>query len=185
MNIFLLFFQFLICNSLNITKNILLNDIEKTNNLLSFTSYGNWCGPGHGGYQDCCNNTMCPKCDLKKGTPDSDCLDECPPIDELDYHCAIHDECCLNSPKSIVCFPEGNKCYCDCALIEGVKISTDCKGECLSYRSRLLSLFNYGLSCWYENEQNKSVCNIASMRDYQISKFCKNGNEINPWNYSF
>lgn len=183
MNILLIFTKFLLVTShLNITKDIIMSDIER--NELTFTNYGNWCGPGHGGFQNCCNNTNCPNCDLKKGTPDKACLEECPPIDDLDYHCALHDECCLNNPKTILCFPEGNKCFCDCELIKGADQSNDCINDnCLNYRSRLLSLFNYGLSCWYENKQHKHDCNVVSMRDYPIKNFCKNGDEINPWNY--
>ena len=29
--------------------------------------YGNWCGGGHGGYQDCCNGAACSNCNYKNG----------------------------------------------------------------------------------------------------------------------
>jgi hypothetical protein len=159
------------------STNLVNYDNEK--NMTFFLNYGNWCGPGHGGYQDCCNQTKCPKCNLQDNKVTNECLDECKPIDTLDYYCAIHDECCLNNEKKITCFPEGNKCYCDCLLTSGIEYSVNCNSiECSNYRSRLLPLFNYGLSCWYKNQHNNSVCNVVSMREYQINAFCKDGKEI-------
>lgn len=158
------------------------NEHDEMYNSLGFVSYGNWCGPGHGGFQDCCNGSACSNCDLKKGTPTDDCFNECPPIDELDYYCALHDECCLNNPKDFVCFPEGNKCFCDCALIEGANNANDCDNDdCHSYRYKLIHLFKSGLSCWYNNEKNISTCNIVGMRTYTIESFCNNGKELNPF----
>lgn len=168
-------------NKLNadIAKNNTFNDLEYTLDLSGFISYGNWCGPGHGGYQDCCDNKACQECDLKKGTPTEKCLEQCPPIDELDYYCALHDECCMNNPKDIICLPEGNKCYCDCVLLNGANNVADCTtDECLSYRLRLVKLFNYGLSCWYNDEKNISRCNKVTMRDFPIKDFCVNDKEF-------
>lgn len=168
-------------NNLNadIAKNNTFNGLEYTLDLSGFISYGNWCGPGHGGYQDCCDNKVCQECDLKKGTPTEKCLEQCPPIDELDYYCALHDECCMNNPKDIICLPEGNKCYCDCVLLNGANNVADCTtDECLSYRLRLVKLFNYGLSCWYNDEKNISRCNKVTMRDFPIKDFCVNDKEI-------
>ena len=182
MNYFKLLSVFILSNNSNLLHSYVLNQSEENQKLLGFVNYGNWCGPGHGGYQDCCNNTICSDCNLKKGSPDAACLKQCPPIDMLDYHCALHDECCINNPKDIVCLPEGNKCYCDCSLIEGAKKVNDCiKYDCKIYRSSLISLFNYGLSCWYKNEKNISSCNKISMRDFHIKDFCSSGNEINPF----
>lgn len=165
-------------NLVDIPKNVTLYDIKEMSELSGFIRYGNWCGPGHGGYQDCCENNSCNECDLKKGTPNDACLKQCPPIDTLDYYCALHDECCLNNPKDIVCLPEGNKCYCDCVLLEGANLASDCiSEECSSYRSRLIKLFNYGLSCWYNDQTNKSKCNKVTMRDYPIKYFCSDGKE--------
>jgi hypothetical protein len=177
LNAFVLLNHFIHCVEINNT----LNDFKHSNELFGFVKYGNWCGPQHGGYQDCCNNGPCSECDLKKGTPTLECFKQCPPTDYMDYYCAAHDECCLNNTKDITCFPEGNKCYCDCLLIDGVTKSNCVSDECSYYKSRLLSLFNYGLSCWYKNENNISVCNILSLRDYSITQFCDNGNEVNPW----
>ena len=156
-------------------------NLDNNNNVFGFIKYGNWCGPGHGGYQDCCNNKKCSKCNIKDTKLTDECLNECKPIDTLDYHCAIHDNCCFNHEKDITCFPEGNKCYCDCLLLEGVENLNDCTSkECLYYRSKLSTLFNYGLSCWYKNKNNTSICNKVSMKDYYIKDFCKDGKEIQP-----
>lgn len=48
-------------------------------NVTGIDKYGNWCGGGHGGLQDCCNGGKCPSCNQGSG-PTSACLNECPPV---------------------------------------------------------------------------------------------------------
>ena len=47
------------------------------------TSYGNWCGPSHGGFQDCCNDGQrCPNCDPNSHMSlNGKCMDDCKPTD--------------------------------------------------------------------------------------------------------
>ena len=42
-------------------------------------SYGNWCGGGHGGLQDCCSGGRCQSCDFHKGVTAA-CLSQCPAV---------------------------------------------------------------------------------------------------------
>eukprot|EP01087_Luapelamoeba_hula_P007685 TRINITY_DN1881_c0_g2_i3.p2 TRINITY_DN1881_c0_g2~~TRINITY_DN1881_c0_g2_i3.p2 ORF type:complete len:149 (+),score=18.81 TRINITY_DN1881_c0_g2_i3:132-578(+) len=60
--------------------------------------YGKWCGPQHGGYQNCCNGTACAACVWQTtkpsiADPTPECLAACPPIDAIDAACAAHDLC--------------------------------------------------------------------------------------------
>ena len=159
-----------------------LTKSEKNQRVAGIMDYGKWCGPGHGGYQDCCDGGPCSSCNLNDGKPSQDCLKECPPIDELDYQCALHDECCLNNELNIDCVPEGNYCACDCLLSEGADKASDCNNiYCESYRSILLYVFDDTLSCWYNNVNDTATCNSVVSKDYQIDSFCNNGQECNPW----
>jgi hypothetical protein len=159
-----------------------LSKSEEIQKLSGFIDYGNWCGPGHGGYQDCCNGEPCSSCNLKDGKPSKSCLLECQPIDELDYHCALHDECCINNENDINCNPEGNYCACDCLLTEGALKATDCNDVyCKSYRSTLVYIFENTLSCWYNNVNNTASCNKVFDKDYETDNFCQNGVECKPW----
>lgn len=121
-------------------------------NLQGIGSYGRWCGGGHGGFQDCCNGGPCSACDYHEGVVSEKCLEQCPPIDELDRQCSQHDLCCFENPDGISCKPEGNRCACDCQLVRGAKAAGDCHGfECKAYRLGLLELFEHVLSCFYYN----------------------------------
>lgn len=102
-------------------------------NAKGWTDYGNWCGANHGGFQDCCsvkeNGTACRSCKILPGqTPDKlltdACLQECPPVDELDRACAWHDACTFSypGPKHLKCVPQGNFCACDCMLVQSAKL---------------------------------------------------------------
>ncbi len=48
-----------------------------------------------------------------------ECLKECPPMDELDHACAMHDSCIVNHPQpaDLHCTSFVN-CPCDCALVK-------------------------------------------------------------------
>ena len=52
---------------------------------LGIDDYGNWCGGGHGGIQDCCDGHGCPSCDINKGL-NSACLAECPAVVRIIYY---------------------------------------------------------------------------------------------------
>eukprot|EP01134_Creolimax_fragrantissima_P003213 CFRG3213T1 len=135
-------------------------------NVKTLMNYGNWCGGGHGGFQDCCNGTACPNCQIAKDgfplAPLTDaCLKECPPVDSLDEACAMHDSCTFNfkSPGHMACVPQGNYCSCDCHLIADAKISK-CgflDFECYSYRFLMESLFEVVTDCWFDDTANSSV----------------------------
>lgn len=96
----------------------------------SILSYGNWCGSGHGGFQDCCNGTRCLGCISNGGVLTPSCVSECPPIDLLDAACMNHDSCVFQNPLSgyppdldcignctIFSLGAQNYCPCDCYLI--------------------------------------------------------------------
>jgi hypothetical protein len=142
---------------------------------LGIINYGNWCGPSHGGYQDCCNGKPCESCKLNEGilyVPSPECLNSCNPIDELDYYCAIHDKCCLlnHNLSNIECSPEGNKCECDCLLVKQVSNFECSNYSCKYYSKSLLYLFNNLLSCWYIDENtNTEYCNKNNLN---LTNYC-------------
>jgi hypothetical protein len=171
-------------NQNSLSKYEIISDLELEQEQIflnfSLISYGNWCGPSHGGYQDCCNGKSCESCKIEYGKPTKECLEECQPIDQLDYYCAIHDQCCLDSYNNneftnvnhIECYPEGNKCYCDCLLIK--HSSSLSMNECNSFycRNYLMGLkyvFENVVSCWYINSENMEVCN---KNNKNITGFC-------------
>ena len=62
-----------------------LSKSEEIQKLSGFIDYGNWCGPGHGGYQDCCNGEPCSSCNLNDGNPSKTCLLE--KLSRLPFRC--------------------------------------------------------------------------------------------------
>lgn len=84
-------------------------------------NYGNWCGPGHGGFQDCCLGIPCPACTTpllgENGYQFSPyCFKQCPPIDAIDLACAWHDACCFVSGTACGRLFDGQQCFCNCVL---------------------------------------------------------------------
>lgn len=171
-------------NQTNIkTKYEVNSELDIDNLFLNFSlmSYGNWCGPSHGGYQDCCNKGPCKSCNIVDGKPTKECLEECKPIDKLDYYCAIHDQCCLlfdyatnQTPRHIECYPEGNYCYCDCSLVKQshTLLENECNGfKCKHYLSALKYIFENVVSCWYINSENIEMCN---KNNKNITDYCNN-----------
>ena len=161
-----------------------LSEISNTTNTFlnfSLISYGKWCGPSHGGYQDCCSKGPCKSCNIEDGIPTKECLEECEPIDKLDYYCAIHDQCCLafddltkQNLGHVECYPEGNDCYCDCELVKQSYTLTDkdCNGfKCKHYLSALKYIFENVVSCWYTNSENMEMCN---KNNENITDYCSN-----------
>src|SRR5690349_12041386 len=100
-------FSFIVLFSLLVTPAVSTSIVNKKPQDCGFIDcYGNWCGGGHGGYEDCCGDQPCPAClknlkhldcynssECDPGTPSTHCLLECPPIDDLDLACAYHDLC--------------------------------------------------------------------------------------------
>lgn len=47
----------------------------KYHNMDGVDDYGNWCGGGNGGFQNCCNGGPCPNCIIQDGLTVA-CLEE-------------------------------------------------------------------------------------------------------------
>jgi len=128
-------------------------------------NYGNWCGPGHGGYDDCCGGRPCMACPVYKGcaVPPPDCLANCPPVDAIDAACALHDGCCnvgawsdqvTNDTRRCGLVPAVTEfCWCNCRLVSNVA-AVQCPASsgwaCPSYRAALLEYF-VNAYCWEYN----------------------------------
>lgn len=163
----------------------LLNDVLNQQSVENgMTWYGNWCGSGHGGYQDCCNGTACSKCIHNEPEPNEECLKQCPPIDELDKICSHHDSCTFrfNKPKNFSCSPQGNYCVCDCKLVEGVTDVLCPTYGCEIYWYSLMQLFRHWLACFYNGKNKTSmelplvfddlVCDGDVRGRVQLNEFC-------------
>lgn len=148
------------------------DDVHRTQgvplrNVQGLTDYGNWCGGGHGGFQDCCNGKPCPACNYDATTVSKECLEQCPPVDALDAQCAQHDRCCfLNQLGSLSCSPQGNRCACDCKLIAGAE-AAECgllNVQCHLYKAALIETFEHVLSCFYYGatpQYDMSACHMV------------------------
>jgi hypothetical protein len=154
--------------------------------------YGNWCGGGHGGYQDCCNGTGCPACltnvsntcnageleDWQGCSPSKECLEQCPVVDDMDSACAYHDSCCIRNrlPASLPsCYPEGNYCWCDCNLVANVRSVPCDTWSCWSFRSLLIQAFEYSVACWaYPTDEwtGQPYCDGVYNRKQPIDLYC-------------
>ena len=144
--------------------------------------YGNWCGPGHGGFSDCCNGNACPGCPTP---PEGDfsysmnasCLEECPPIDELDRACAWHDTCSSISGSSSECTydKDGQQCFCNCVLTAvACQPNMPFAGVCGYFNS---------VACWYCDSGIGKCDGYSGPIDQPLSYFCKNGaNQVRFWN---
>eukprot|EP00128_Syssomonas_multiformis_P006814 Colp12_sorted_trinity150504_noHs@29707 len=122
-----------------------LNQEGKPLQKLPFVTYGYWCGPGHGGFQDgCCDlqvnetsafGTSCPKpyndpkCDETAWGANHDGVFEygwnaCTPLDATDAICRIHDKCSFDNddkrPDFLVhC---GQWCGCNSFFVHKMKL---------------------------------------------------------------
>lgn len=136
-------------------------------------SYGNWCGGGHGGLQDCCDGKRCSECNENTTDLTLGCFKQCPPVDELDKYCAYHDLCTFKNvlPPSISCFPQGNFCYCDCELVTRAQVVNCTNKYCIEMQKTLLSWFKE-LSCWYWDASYNPVCNGNWRGKYFLEDFC-------------
>jgi hypothetical protein len=141
------------------------------------TSYGAWCGGGHGGYQDCCDGGPCPACDPSAPGMAEECLAQCPPLDALDMQCAFHDHCTFSQDysASISCHPQGNFCACDCILANRAELVTCDTGSCSEFRTALYSLFEHALACVYVTRGGGLACDGLISGRYSLDEFCPAG----------
>lgn len=127
---------------------------EFKNDLNPIENYGRWCGPGHGGYNDCCNGTWCPSCGPGPAvgnwsfTLNLDCLRECPPIDNVDLSCAQHDTCVSVFGAQCGLFLTDQHCFCNSLLAR-----TACHYDFFNKVCLVFSPYNYGLGCWACGQQ--------------------------------
>ncbi|ELR16250.1 uncharacterized protein ACA1_310790 [Acanthamoeba castellanii str. Neff] len=117
--------------------------------------YGNWCGGGHGGYQDCCNGTACPACV-------TDVPDECNAGESENWaKCRPTKECAkrfrLHFPRAI---PRGTTAG---AIVTWWQTSL------------LIQAFDYTLACWAYptgNWTGAPYCNGVINRKQPVSQYC-------------
>jgi hypothetical protein len=150
------------------------------------TVWGNWCGPEHGGFQDCCSGAQCPNCIIPNGTDVQlsldnlkACLSECPPVDEEDAACVLHDWCCLNQgdddPYGCGVFAAAQNCECNCILLRTLMDR--------GYGGSAIIPFFTNANCWYTNSTGQNVCDGAG-GPYTLS-FCTNQSAEAIWNDFF
>ena len=130
-------------------------------------NYGRWCGPDHGGYDDCCNGTYCRGCGSGPDRGDYDyqlnldCFLECPPVDILDLACAQHDTCCHIFGSSC-----GHKEHCFCNhLLDNIA----CKYDPFNKVCLVFSTYDPFMSCWAcgLNESDHPRC-LSETRVYEF-----------------
>lgn len=151
------------------------------------TSYGKWCGGNHGGYQDCCEDEACNECDAAfTGTgygsaptsPSKKCLDQCPPVDGVDYICAIHDRCTFHNkhPNQFSCEPQGNYCQCDCELLKHIAEASCSSWYCSFYKFGMYAVFTEQTACWFKPQVSTwtSVKRIFQEADPDRDLVCLN-----------
>jgi len=112
---------------LKVTQRSELDDCITSFGPISKLHWGRWCGPGHGGFQDCCQGKPCPGCNTNSHTISQECRKQCMPIDLVDDKCANHDLCTFihteisSSTNPNFCIGNwntpANYCGCDCQLL--------------------------------------------------------------------
>jgi hypothetical protein len=146
-------------------------------NFFGLTEFGNWCGPGHGGTNDCCDDHGCSQCNYTIGL-DSECLDACPAVDDLDHACAVHDFCYGQSDAyedlfsnftctSLLGAQKSGPCECDCHLVQTAR-EVDSRND--FYKSALIFTFTHITNCWY-NSTSGPVCNSGDDQ-ILVTEFC-------------
>ena len=114
--------------------------------------WGNWCGPGHGGFEGCCGGRPCSSCKIPAlgewnyTMNVNACLSECLPRDPVDLACVWHDVCAFihgvehHRHCNQLVGGGAQSCYCNCVLL-----SQACKqnahGVCTYFRD--------WAACWY------------------------------------
>jgi hypothetical protein len=124
-------------------------------------NYGRWCGPGHGGYDDCCNGQPCASCEASQATTvipswninftlNLQCLKDCPPVDSLDLSCAQHDTCCNIFGEGCGILRPEEHCFCNALLSHLACHFSPISRVCLVFNP-----INVGMGCWACGSQTK------------------------------
>ena len=144
-----------------------------------FPVHGNWCGPSHGGYNDCCGGSACPSCRTPRVgefnySMDPLCLKQCPPVDDTDLACAWHDTCYSISGSDPVCGGiYDQECFCNCVLTSvACQPAQPVTGIC--------EYFSNQAACWVcDLQENKWECDTwDGAIDFPITHFCHDGPSI-------
>lgn len=132
--------------------------------------YGRWCGPGHGGFQNCCQGTFCPSCGPGPSEGQYDyvmplqCLEECPPVDKLDLACVWHDICTYLAGQRCGRVVDGQHCFCNCLLYKAACFLAPLSPVCL-----LFAPLNPALDCWI-CQAERDVC----LAEGKVGSYCGN-----------
>ncbi len=155
--------------------------------------HGNWCGPNHGGFQNCCGGRPCPSCtipergDFRYKMNMTACFAECPPTDTLDAACVWHDACTFVSGEACGHYVSAESCFCNCVM------ASVCHGP--AQNSVICSYFEEIASCWFcmdedeeeeeeeEEDQSESItkrslelrCDQLGSYQYPLNYFCSDG----------
>lgn len=139
-------------------------------------NHGKWCGPQHGGFQDCCNGTWCTSCGPGPSLGNYsyifnlNCLTkECVPVDYIDLACAWHDTCTFLSGQSCDRYYQGQHCFCNCVLYKAACHYSTTSKVCAAF-----SPFNIAMSCW--SCLNETNVDCHGERD--VTNFCQPTLEI-------
>jgi len=139
-------------------------------------NHGKWCGPQHGGFQDCCNGTWCPSCGPGpvlgnySYTFDQSCLTkECIPIDAIDMACAWHDACTFMAGQSCGRYYDGQHCFCNCVLYKAACFFDRTSKVCLVF-----SPWDPTMQCWSCLNETNVTCHGEG----EVAGFCQDVTNI-------
>lgn len=160
-----------------------------------FTVHGNWCGPDHGGFQDCCGGRPCPSCNIPEPGQFgyqmnmTACFAECPPLDLVDFACVWHDACTYVSGKAPLTscghWTKPESCFCNCVM------SSIC--HLPSQSSLICDYFEDVASCWFCEDDGEAreepkeedagsgkrsqelKCDQWDSYNYPLDYFCSDG----------
>ncbi|KAL6044744.1 CFEM domain-containing protein, partial [Balamuthia mandrillaris] len=156
------------------------NELEAEVGAPRLNFHGNWCGPQHGGFQDCCDGKPCPSCvPPRVGQLDyhlsPNCTKECPPVDEVDEACVFHDTCTFVAGEACGLLRPAESCYCNCVLAE-IACSSEVSGA-----GPICWYFRAVASCWFCNESatgadsKRKECDAwGGDEDLPLKSFCQN-----------
>ncbi|ELR11713.1 uncharacterized protein ACA1_261330 [Acanthamoeba castellanii str. Neff] len=108
-----------------------------------------------------------------------ECLKECPPMDELDQACAMHDSCIVNHPQpaDLHCTSFVN-CPCDCALVKRLN-EVNCDRATSPFQCDVCRDFYVWLEgsfayCWIDKPQPECLpvhryCNLTYIADAEAT----------------
>ena len=169
---------------LEILNNRLMQLYSEPSSALALTSVYNWCGSGHGGFQNCCNGQPCEGCDPASGILTEMCVFNCPPLNIVDATCMQHDACTFQNVAppgfDTICAFSGynsaqqsNYCPCDCSFnneINYLKEINYCKimypdstieyYKCQGNIQIVDLIFENCVTCWYYDSNQEPTCPI-------------------------